>query len=122
MVWAVDCVRCHQVSLMLRYHDHLLFSLPFCLLPLTNVMVRRTLVSSFPEAGLGVSVAVDSVIYQSDVFAASHSPLSSPRRARGATRWGDRAVLILIGIRLGLDGVNPIYYDTIKVRPIPPLP
>jgi hypothetical protein len=25
------------------------------------------------------------------------------------------AVLILIGVRLGLDGVNPIYYDTIKV-------
>jgi hypothetical protein len=29
--------------------------------------------------------------------------------------WGDRAVVVLIGIRLGLDGVNPIYYDTIKV-------
>jgi hypothetical protein len=24
-------------------------------------------------------------------------------------------VLILIGLRLGLDGVNPIYYDSIKV-------
>jgi hypothetical protein len=30
--------------------------------------------------------------------------------------WGGRAVLVLVGIRLGLDGVNPVYYDTIKVR------
>jgi len=30
--------------------------------------------------------------------------------------WGGRAVLVLIGIRLGIDGVNPIYYETIKVR------
>lgn len=30
--------------------------------------------------------------------------------------WGERAVLVLIGIRLGIDGVNPIYYETIKVR------
>jgi hypothetical protein len=38
----------------------------------------------------------------------------SYRRTSSST-WGDRGVLILIGIRLGLDGVNPIYYDTIKV-------
>jgi ABC-type glucose/galactose transport system permease subunit len=25
-------------------------------------------------------------------------------------------LVVLIGIRLGIDGVNPIYYDTIKVR------
>jgi hypothetical protein len=24
-------------------------------------------------------------------------------------------VLLLLGIRLGLDGVNPVYYETIKV-------
>jgi hypothetical protein len=29
---------------------------------------------------------------------------------------GCRPVLPLLGIRLGLDGVNPIYYETIKVR------
>ena len=28
---------------------------------------------------------------------------------------GDRAVLVLIGIRLGIEGVNPLYYNTIKV-------
>ncbi len=30
--------------------------------------------------------------------------------------WGDRAVLVLVGIRLGIEGVNPLYYNTIKVR------
>jgi cysteine protease ATG4 len=29
--------------------------------------------------------------------------------------WGDKAVLILVGLRLGLEGVNPIYYESIKV-------
>jgi hypothetical protein len=36
----------------------------------------------------------------------------SPRRAR----WGDRPVLFL-GIRLGLDGANSVYWETIKERP-----
>jgi cysteine protease ATG4 len=30
-------------------------------------------------------------------------------------RWSDRPVLLLLGIRLGLDGVNPVYYETVKV-------
>ena len=69
-----------------------------------------------PQAGLGVSVASDQVVYQSDVYAASRSNQGSPRRhGHARAGWGDRAVLILIGIRVGLDGVNPIYYDTIKV-------
>ena len=86
-------------------------------------MLPRTLVHAFPEAGLGVSVATDGCIYQSEVFAASSSSSTSERKA-GATKggkgaggeWGGRAVLVLVGIRLGLDGVNPVYYDTIKVR------
>lgn len=69
---------------------------------------------SSPEASLGISVAVDSQIFQSDVYSASHPPASSPR-PRKLSRWGERAVVVLIGIRLGIDGVNPIYYDTIKV-------
>ena len=73
---------------------------------------------AFPEAGLGVSVAADGgVIYQSDIYAVSHSVIGSPRRYARLS-WGDRGVLILIGIRLGLDGVNPVYYDTIKVCPL----
>lgn len=78
-------------------------------------ITRRTLVHAFPEAGLGVSVAADGgVIYHSDVYSVSHSVIGSPQRYARLS-WGDHGVLILIGIRLGLDGVNPIYYDTIKV-------
>ena len=74
----------------------------------------RSLVQSFPEASLGISVAVDGQIFQTDVYSASHPPTQSPR-PRKLSRWGGRAVVVLIGIRLGIDGVNPIYYETIKV-------
>ncbi|KAG1736670.1 cysteine protease required for autophagy [Suillus paluster] len=81
--------------------------------PSTAAGAIKTLVHAFPEAGLGVSVATDGVIYQSDVYAASNVHIGSPRRHMRAA-WGGRAVLVLIGIRLGIDGVNPIYYETIK--------
>jgi cysteine protease ATG4 len=88
------------------------------LLPIAPLLWRllnyfyRTLVNAFPEAGIGVSVATDGTVFESEVFAASHSAAS-----RGlTTAWGDRAVLVLVGIRLGLDGVNPVYYDSVKVR------
>ncbi|EIN03481.1 hypothetical protein PUNSTDRAFT_56214 [Punctularia strigosozonata HHB-11173 SS5] len=80
--------------------------------PSTAAGAIKTLVHAFPGGGLGVAVAVDGVVYETDVFSASHSPDS--RRHHRTSTWGDRGVLILIGIRLGLDGVNPIYYDTIK--------
>ena len=70
---------------------------------------------AFPKASLGVSVATDSVIYQSDVYAASHYPAGSPKRHIRKS-WGTRGVLVLIGIRLGIDGVNPVYYDAIKAN------
>jgi len=75
--------------------------------------------------------ATDSMIYKSDVYSASSlsstgwfdeddesksggtsSKRSSSERGRV---WGDKAVLILVGLRLGLEGVNPIYYESIKV-------
>ncbi|KAK7688333.1 hypothetical protein QCA50_008705 [Cerrena zonata] len=81
--------------------------------PSTAAGAIKKLVHGFPEAGLGVYVAADGgSIYESEVFAASHSGVGSPRRSNRS--WGDRAVLVLIGHRLGLDGVNPIYYDTLK--------
>jgi cysteine protease ATG4 len=66
-----------------------------------------------------VAVAIDSTLYQTHVFAASHGDMSvrSSRRrhdGKSTTTRGDRPVLLLLGIRLGIDGVNPIYYDTIK--------
>ncbi|KAF9477817.1 hypothetical protein BDN70DRAFT_91074 [Pholiota conissans] len=75
----------------------------------------RTLASSFPECRLGVALATDSTLYQNEIFAASHGDKSLYPRRQHATRWGDRPVLLLLGIRLGLDGVNPIYYDSIKM-------
>ncbi len=82
--------------------------------------LNRRLVNEFREAGIGVSVAKDGVLSQTDVFLASHTPLDSTARHKSSSsaqqqQWGDRPVLVLIGLRLGIDGVNPIYYETIKV-------
>lgn len=81
--------------------------------PSTAAGAIKALVSAFPKAGLGVSIAGDSVIYQSDVYAASHDPVGSPKR-NARKSWGDKGVLVLIGTRLGIDGVNPVYYEAIK--------
>ncbi|KAJ7746924.1 hypothetical protein DFH07DRAFT_1062874 [Mycena maculata] len=72
----------------------------------------KTLVHAFPACGLGLSVATDGVLYQTSVFEASHTSL--PDSDSGSLSWGDRPVLLLLGLRLGLDGVNPIYHETIK--------
>jgi cysteine protease ATG4 len=69
------------------------------------------------------------MIYKSDIYSASSlssrgwfdddesgSGVGSKRSSSERGRvWGDKAVLVLVGLRLGLDGVNPIYYDSIKV-------
>ncbi|KAL4074355.1 peptidase family C54-domain-containing protein [Scleroderma yunnanense] len=81
--------------------------------PSTAAGAIKTLVHAFPEAGLGVAVAADGVVYQSDVYVASNVHMHSPRRMARSS-WGGRAVLVLVGIRLGLDGVNPIYYGAVK--------
>lgn len=77
----------------------------------------KQLVNNYPESGLGVAVAVDGVLYQTDVFAASHGDHYGRTPRRHKRSWGDRQLLVLVGIRLGIDGVNPIYHETIKVRP-----
>ncbi|KAF7356818.1 Cysteine protease [Mycena venus] len=75
----------------------------------------KALVQAFPACGLGVSVATDGVLYQTSVFEASHtSPRPEADSESDSISWGDRPVLLLLGLRLGLDGVNPIYHDTIK--------
>lgn len=93
----------------------------------------RTLVNAFPEAGVSAAVAVDGTLYETDVYAASNmhphrevstvaslsSGLSSglSRRTKAARRkWGGQAVLVLVGVRLGIDSVNPVYHDSVKVR------
>ena len=69
---------------------------------------------SFPDASLGISVVVGCQIFQTNVYWLSYL-LTQPPRPRKLSKWGGRAVVVLIGIRLGIDCVNPIYYGTIKV-------
>ncbi|KAK7049890.1 Cysteine protease atg4 [Paramarasmius palmivorus] len=99
--------------------------------PSTAAGAIKTLVHAFPQCGMGVSVATDGMLFQTDVFAVSHSSTTAPAGSGGSSfaassigrrrhnpttkSWGDRPVLLLLGIRLGLDGVNPIYYDTIRI-------
>ncbi|TIB15095.1 hypothetical protein E3P89_00718 [Wallemia ichthyophaga] len=72
--------------------------------PSTAALTIRHLVNNQHDVDLSVSVASDSVIYKSDVYQASGA----------STEWGHKPVLILVGIRLGLDGVHPRYYETLK--------
>lgn len=78
--------------------------------PSTAAGAIKRLVHRFPAAHLAVSVASDGVVYDSDVYSASNFG----RRKHSSSRWGGTAVLVLIGIRLGIEGVNPIYYEGIK--------
>ena len=91
-------------------------STDFCF---TSFLTCRTLVNAFPECGLSVALATDGTLYQSQIFAASHGDASRAPRRQHTLTWGERPVLLLLGIRLGIEGVNPIYYDTIKVRYLP---
>ncbi|KAJ7495788.1 hypothetical protein B0H11DRAFT_2227312 [Mycena galericulata] len=106
------------------------------------------LIDAFPSCGLDISIATDGMLYQTEVYAASHSPAAlaalaahpqhAPAHAHPASQlssssghshgkhgkkgekggkargWGDRPVLLLLGIQLGLDGVNPVYRETIN--------
>ncbi|KAF8761553.1 Peptidase family C54 [Rhizoctonia solani] len=87
--------------------------------PSTAAGSIKTLAHAFPECQLSVSLAVDGTVFASDVYAASHMGMvttsgRSISSRRSASKWGGRAVLILVNIRLGLDNVNPIYYDALK--------
>ncbi|KAF8588526.1 hypothetical protein K439DRAFT_1406329 [Ramaria rubella] len=82
--------------------------------PSTAAGAIRRLVHEFPEAQLAVSLASDGVVFDSDVYAASNFGTDTRRRHTPRFRWGGRAVLVLVGIRLGIDGVNPIYYEGVK--------
>lgn len=103
--------------------------------PSTAAGAIRRLIGEFGEAGLEVAVGVDGVVYQSDVYAASNTKRGTDgsitsfldrskepglgkhhKKAKESLKWGNRPVLVLVGIRLGIDGVNPIYYNSLKVR------
>ncbi|TRM65040.1 peptidase family C54-domain-containing protein [Schizophyllum amplum] len=79
--------------------------------PSTAAGAIKNLVSAYPLAGIGVVVGMDGALSKSEVFTASYSQWSDDDHA---LEWGDRPVLVLLNLRLGLDRVNPIYHDTIK--------
>ncbi|CCF49593.1 hypothetical protein NDA11_005982 [Ustilago hordei] len=97
--------------------------------PSTASGAIKQLVSEFPQAGIAVELARDGVFYLDEVRAAASASASAASvqsggkaRSSGAasgSRKGEgliwrRPVLILIGIRLGLESVNPIYYESVK--------
>jgi len=93
--------------------------------PSTAAGALKALTNNFAPCGLAVTVAADGIVYQSEVYEASQQstddwngvPDALPLRRRRRTndgKWGEKAVLVLAGIRLGLDGVNPIYYESLK--------
>lgn len=73
--------------------------------PSTAAGAIKSLVNNFEPAGLKVVNVVDGAIYCSDVEAVAKA---------GTDQW-QNPVLILVGLRLGIDGVNPIYHESIKV-------
>ncbi|GEM07720.1 cysteine protease ATG4 [Rhodotorula toruloides] len=72
--------------------------------PSTAAGAIKTLVNAYEPAGLEVVSCVDGTVYESEVVAAS---------TKDGEKW-KRPVLVLINVRLGIDGVNPIYYEAIK--------
>ncbi|PWN28513.1 peptidase C54, partial [Jaminaea rosea] len=76
--------------------------------PSTAAGAIRKLVDEWPQAGLGVSTATDGVVYLNEVRRAAKAPSNSAGEKRA------RPVLILINVRLGLEGVHPTYYDSIR--------
>ncbi|GAA5929229.1 cysteine protease ATG4 [Sporobolomyces koalae] len=71
--------------------------------PSTAAGAIRKLVNEFEPAGMRVVNCVDGTLYENEVVAASTKD----------TKW-DTKVLVLINLRLGIDGVNPIYHEAIK--------
>lgn len=61
--------------------------------------------NAFEPAGLSVVSVSDGSIYRTEVEAA----------ARGEKGEWERPVLVLVNLRLGIDGVNPVYHEAVKV-------
>lgn len=76
--------------------------------PSTAAGAIKTLVNEYPPVGLKVVNAVDGQVFKSEVTTMARG---------GGDEWAT-PVLLLIGLRLGIDGVNPIYHDAVKVRSV----
>ena len=66
-----------------------------------KLKIFRALVEDYSAAQLSVHVVTDGVVYKNEVYKAMQN---------------NQSVLILVAIRLGIDNLNPIYYDALKVR------
>ena len=74
--------------------------------PSTAAGAIKALVNGWDGAGMEVVEGSDGTIYRDEVAATSCG--------KAGEDWS-RPVLVLIGLRLGIDGVTPVYYDSIKV-------
>lgn len=81
--------------------------------PSTAAGAIKALTNEFLPAGLGVATDVDGTVYRSDVCNASMGPVRSSSSTSAKNPWL-KPVLVLVNVRLGLDGVNPAYYEAIK--------
>ena len=72
--------------------------------PSTAAGAIKKLVNDFEPAGMQVVSCIDGTVYENEVIAAGTRE----------KKW-DTKVLVLINLRLGIDGVNPIYHEAIKV-------
>lgn len=75
--------------------------------PSTAAGAIKALVNDYPPVGMAVCSVLDGTVYQSDV---------AHLATEGSGNIWKKPVLVLIGVRLGIDGVNPIYHEGIKVR------
>ncbi|CAG8716250.1 16363_t:CDS:2, partial [Racocetra fulgida] len=64
------------------------------------------LVEDFPAAHLSVYVATDGVVYKNEVYKAG-------KNNRAGKDF--QSVLILVAIRLGINNLNPIYHNALKI-------
>ena len=73
--------------------------------PSTAAGAIKVLANDFAPANLGVALAIDTTLYGSEV--------AHIARSDSVQGW-NRPVLILVPLRLGLNGVNPIYYSSLQ--------
>ncbi|CAG8476290.1 146_t:CDS:2 [Acaulospora colombiana] len=68
--------------------------------PSTASQAIKALVEDFPPAQLRVYETTDAVVYKNEIYKSG--------------KGNFRSVLILVPIRLGINNLNPIYYDALK--------
>ncbi|KAJ6472251.1 hypothetical protein DFH09DRAFT_476941 [Mycena vulgaris] len=76
-----------------------------CLGPSAAAGALQMLVDAYPVCGLGVSVATDGM-YQTEVFAALHSPCGALAGVVVVRTWGALAPVCIVVGRLARDGAR----------------